>query len=146
MTMERPRWCRHHSMPKPMQHACALGVDVDALVTEQCGDAKRGRHYMLPCHGSQMEHIRKASCSQCSPYTDEEQAAIDDEIERDTDIAFERLQSTLPMISKIKSGQELTGSEPCPACHTGSVHWIRSNYNNHVAMRCSTPDCINFIE
>jgi hypothetical protein len=31
-------------------------------------------------------------------------------------------------------------------CGTGKLHWRIAGYNGHVAARCDTDDCINFIE
>lgn len=145
-TKQETRWCRHHIHAAPMKHECSAGVNIEALVTEQCGPSRFGRHFMLPCHTGIDDETRKATCSKCSIYTVEEHAAMREEIERDMDAAVARIKMTMPLVAKIKSGKEESGSDQCPACHTGSVQWRRSGYNNHVAMRCSTPDCINFIE
>lgn len=130
-----------------MSHECALGINIEALVTQQVGKERMGRHYMLPCHNSdESPRIPKAKCDKCSLFTAEEIARQDAETEAFVAEATARLHATIPLIEEIKTHRIETGSRPCPACKTGEVHWSLSSYNNHVHMKCTTSDCINFME
>lgn len=142
-------WCRHHSHDDPRRHKCALGVDVNKLVTEQCGPSNFGRHYMLPCHDSALDDIRKATCDKQSLFTPEEVAEQEAETERHLQEATRRLMLTLPLVERIKTdakGGILTGHDPCPACENGTIHWSVAQPNLHVRAHCTTDDCVNFIE
>lgn len=61
----RVRWCRHALSGIPRE--CALGIDVEALITKQVGAEKRGRHFMSPCHDESHESVFKASCKDFAP-------------------------------------------------------------------------------
>lgn len=153
MTSHRTNWCRHHKrvyIPH-LGHECALGIDIEKLTTDQCGVANFGRHYMLPCHNSTAPDTKKAVCDKCSLFTEAEIAAEDAEREEWTKKAVARLESTLPLLETIKkltreSKGDRRGSNPCPACENGTVTWACAYFNGHVRMRCSTEDCINFME
>lgn len=45
-----------------------------------------------------------------------------------------------------KGGKGSTGSMQCPACTAGIVTWVRSSYNGHLRVHCSTPDCVRLIQ
>lgn len=38
------------------------------------------------------------------------------------------------------------GEMLCPACKTGTLSYERSSYNGHVCARCSTDDCVRWME
>ena len=141
-------WCRHHSSPGALQHVCALGLDIQAMTTAQVGADKLGRHYMLPCHTSCLDHITKAKCDMRVLPTQDEIA----QAEADTAAAVaefvKRLEVVEPWAAKIKhnhKGQDAAGSDECPVCG-GTVFYRHSAYNGHIAAQCKTPECLNFME
>jgi len=142
---DRVKWCRHHVKDEPMVDKCAIGVDVESL----CGKfGNFGRFYRLPCHDAPHSEITRCVCPVGGPewFTEEEIAQQDAEIAADMDAVERRINAVSPLCRRIKSGIALSGSDPCPACGEGEVHWSKSSWNGHVAMRCSTADCINFME
>lgn len=45
------------------------------------------------------------------------------------------------------TGENCAGSIPCPACETGRVAYTYAGaYNGHVSAKCSTADCVEWIE
>lgn len=58
--------CRHRC-DEGIHRKCAIGIDVEALITEQVGPEKFGRHYMSPCHDDSHESCHKASCKDFAP-------------------------------------------------------------------------------
>ena len=151
-TGPRPIWCRHHSSPTPMTHACAIGVDIKAMVPP----GTFGGHYMLPCHTSTSLGVHKRECAKRSLFTAAEVEKQDAETDAAMQEAIRRLELTVPMIRRIKEkhrrtgrrggdGEVRTGVEPCPVCGN-SMDWSLAGSNGHIAMKCQTPDCIAFME
>lgn len=153
MSENRTNWCRHHVRiyVPTLGHECKLGLDIEAMTTAQCGPDNFGRHYMLPCHTGVSENCPKAVCDKRSLFTDAEVAAQDAESKAHVAEAVRRLKLTLPLVEDIKRrtktlGADLHGSACCPACRTGMLNYSCSIYNLHVHARCTTPDCLNFME
>jgi len=38
------------------------------------------------------------------------------------------------------------GKIECPVCKTGKLNYSRAGYNGHIHAKCSTPDCVCWIE
>lgn len=38
------------------------------------------------------------------------------------------------------------GIMDCPICRTGKLKYMRSSRNGHICAKCSTPDCVAWIE
>lgn len=136
------RWCKHHEPgDKPLEHKCTAGVDIAQLVPP----GQFGGAYMLPCHDNHHDTIQKAKCPKRLLPSDEEQAEIDAERERFAEECKRRLLLTLPLVAEVKDRGGV-GESPCPVCESGTVAWSVADYNRHVRMRCSTDDCVNFME
>lgn len=136
------RWCRHHQKPEPMVDTCALGIDLPPI-----GERGFGGFYKLPCHDAVDAGIKKATCDKCSLFTDAEVAEQEAEAERDLDQFILRMTTLNPLIESIKAMRlGLAGRRPCPVCGQGSLSWSVAPTNKHVAMRCSTDDCVAFME
>lgn len=151
----RPTWCRHHSAPHPLEHECAVGVDIVKLVPR----GTFGGFYALPCHTATSDGIAKCECAQRSLFTTEEVAAQDAERAAWIKEATRRMELTLPLIGKIKGRYPLsgargsnnndvrTGVETCPVCGLANgLAWSLAGSNGHIAMKCATTDCIAFME
>lgn len=39
-----------------------------------------------------------------------------------------------------------SGTIPCPVCNSGSLMYSRATYNGHVHARCTTKDCVAWME
>lgn len=140
----RTNWCRHHESPEPLEHRCAIGVDIGAILPRNTF----GHHYAMPCNTATSPGVKKCACDKRSLFTDAEVAQQDADSETAVRGATQRLLATLPLIERIKSENsgDASGSETCPVCVTGTVHWSLCGFNNHIAMRCTTQDCIAFME
>lgn len=92
------------------------------------------------------EHRRTHPCTDKPDASSTVSAQQDAEMEAAMQDAVKRINASAPLVARIKKGIVLSGTDPCPACSDGEVHWSKSSWNGHVAMRCSTPDCINFME
>lgn len=143
MSDKEIRRCRHARHPEPMVDTCAVGVDVEKLVGKF---GNFGRWYRLPCHDQESADIPKCVCDRRSFFTDEEMADQLREREEWTAKAMQRFLAIGPLVEAIKKGSTTTGVDPCPVCMTGELHWSMSTYNRHVHMRCTTEDCIAFME
>lgn len=38
------------------------------------------------------------------------------------------------------------GKLPCPVCKVGEIHYSVASYNGHMHARCSTPECVKWME
>ncbi len=87
-------------------------------------------------------------CDKAEYPTPEEIAARDAEIQRHfQDMALVRTAIVAHLGGHWKKGMEGGGgSIPCPVCEKGSVRFSRSGYNGHIHARCSTPDCVAWME
>lgn len=45
-----------------------------------------------------------------------------------------------------KKGSGGRGSIPCPACGTGELFYSVAGYNGHMHGKCSTPDCLSWMQ
>lgn len=143
MTTERIRWCRHHQKPKPLVDKCALGVNIPEI-----GTRGTGGFYTLPCHDAThpTDKRPKHECPHRSFFTDAEIAAQDEESAAHAMEFLRRFELVAPIVARLKREQVgKNGREPCPVCG-GMLDWNCSARNKHVAMRCSTADCIVFME
>lgn len=141
----RTNWCRHHRSPKALEHECALGVDINAILPRKTF----GYHYAMPCNTATSDGTPKCVCGKRDLFTPAEVAQQDADSEASVAEATKRLLATLPLMEEIKNNhrhQDAAGQVDCPVCGTGKVSYRHAAYNNHVAMRCSTQDCIAFIE
>lgn len=59
-----------------------------------------------------------------------------------------RIKLSMPFIASIKQefkGQNFVGTRQCPVC-SKTLSIRHAAYNGHVAVRCETEDCLNFME
>ena len=84
-------------------------------------------------------------CPKFDPYTQAEVDADEKEMQ-------EWIKKTLGVRAAIIAGMEAVGAKSgegecdCPACGTGRIHYHVTDYNGHIWARCSTKDCVNFME
>lgn len=145
MTEPRTNWCRHHESPEPLEHRCAIGIDIAAILPRNTF----GHHYAMPCNTATSATVKKCVCDKRSLFTDAEVAQQDADSDAAVREMTQRLEATLPLIANIKErhrGADAHGFAPCPVCKTGHVDWRLCGSNNHIAMRCTTQDCIAFME
>lgn len=144
---KRPRWCRHHTKPKPLTDGCAIGLDPRG--DDVYGKGPPGGWFRLPCHDQWQDDCgEKRSCSSYDPFTDEEIAQQDDERHAAAMEAVKMINAVTPLAAKIKRehrGKSARGVASCPIC-AAKLRWTHAATNGHISMRCTTEDCIAFME
>lgn len=122
---KRTIFCKHYH---GMQNPCDVGVDFDAV---KSGNLK------LPCFDSNVK-----TCSKVLYPTAEEIAQEDKEI---GDMLL-RVTTARKLIVEATHGKKsVSGHINCPVCSTGTLSYSVA-YNGHVHARCSTQDCLNWLE
>lgn len=135
------RKCRHFN-GVALDHAkkCAAGICYRTLV----GGPTTGWFQRIPCLGD--EGPERVKCGSYARRTPEEIA----QRWREMNETFARLMIADPLVASIKKkhprGTAGNGSDPCPAKCGGTVHWRIAAINSHVWMRCTTENCIAFME
>lgn len=132
--------CRHYNgligpgMRKDHQ-PCLIGLNV-----RDYSNPGNGRGIQLACTG----HV---GCV-CPKFDGWTQAEVDaDEKEMNEYIA-----KSMGARKAIADAMEEIGAKcgegeiDCPACKSGRIHYSVSSYNGHVWAKCSTKDCVNFME
>jgi hypothetical protein len=127
------RKCRHFT---GTQHkVCKAGVNYDDVIP-------------IPCIGRIGSEVEPALCEKKSCWTREE--AIDIEKER-----AERTKRFMlgfgaahddAKAKGYKKGHGGNDSLPCPVCGTGTLHYSVASYNGHLWGKCSTVDCVSWMQ
>jgi hypothetical protein len=102
------------------------------------------RDLLAPCL-PRMGPREVGTCDKREPYTEADIDAREAQIEA----SMERHRKAGPVIAEIRKahkGRSATGSVPCPACGTGTLHWAIAGYNGHMRGRCSAAGCLNWME
>lgn len=138
--------CKHYTGQHGGGPCCRAGVNyVNLAASQEDGWALR-----LPCNAYMIETARKKGVTQatCPKRETPTEAELDAE---EADIAaaiarHEKAQGALNEIRRAHKGRSARGTIPCPACGTGTIDWSIAGYNGHMRVRCSTPDCLNWVE
>ena len=89
-------------------------------------------------------HILKQKAT-CASYEEPTEEEIRDQ-ENDFATAFLNINKARKAIVKhIEESGINSGSIPCPICSKGQLRYSRA-YNGHIHGRCTTPDCVNWME
>lgn len=124
--MSRDVWCRHYRAIS--YKTCHAGVVYDELAIS----AK------LPCWGD----ADRTPCAKFASWTEAENA------ERAARLAerLERMCKAMVAIDEEhKRSKTWGGRIKCPNCD-GTLAWSKARSNGHVHARCSTPDCVSFMQ
>lgn len=126
-----------------IQHGmCKAGVDMREL-----SGAEPGMLTRIPCLSL---HADK-HCIECKSYIPQTQEDVDrHEAESEEMVAQFLIELNIlkPIISRLKTEHStgFAGSESCPVCNDGMLHYTISGVNQHVHMRCTNDGCVNFME
>ncbi len=82
-------------------------------------------------------------CTQFEPPTDEEIAEYEKKIEA---WVISTSSARNAITEYIENGGDFAGTFPCPICDTGILHYSRADYNGHIHAKCSTEDCVAWME
>lgn len=138
--------CRHFNGTQ--RETCRAGVEYRALV----GGPDLGWGLRLPCglrlriSNSQVDE--PVTCDQFSAYTEEELAnRADSHVKRMDD--FSKAVKVAREDAKahgLQRGHGGAGSVPCPVCAGGTLHYTVASVNGHMWGKCSTKDCMSWME
>lgn len=118
--------------------SCKAGVRYDSF-----SDRK-------PCLGNSFPNDKRPipECSLLRKTTREESEQREAEI----DAAIERMTVAVPaakLDAKEKGlgrGNGGRGSIPCPICKSGTLHYSVAGYNGHMHAKCTTDNCMSWME
>lgn len=121
-----------------MNDVCKAGVRYAQFRTPTPGESP----YMFPCHKDRGASI---PCDKRKWPSEEHVQARLDEIEESTQRHMKAgaVVKDFRTRNKGKSAQEVVD---CPACGTGKLHLSISSYNGHVWGRCTTENCLAWME
>lgn len=120
--------------------SCKAGVVYDDVRSKECG--KGFARY--PC-------FREGAALPCEKRRfrtpDEVEAAV-----ADHKASVDRLNSGLSAVRDdaakkgFSKGNGGGSAVPCPVCKSGALHYSVSGYNGHIHGRCSTKDCLSWMQ
>lgn len=127
--------CRHFN--GMMNKVCEAGIAYDAVKKSR---AEPGAGWDIPC----LKDRREAStCDKCEYNTAEDAerriAAIEE--------SFSRTVLARAAIVEHSQGKHgVSGSLMCPVCKNGNLRYSIAGCNGHIHARCSSADCVSWME
>lgn len=102
----------------------------------------------LPCLPSLQRSSSKPVVAECPKYlkVTPEQIAAREALIQESMRKFEAAGPVVSEFRKANKGRSNQTSVDCPACGTGKLHMSISSYNGHVHGRCTTPNCLAWME
>jgi hypothetical protein len=105
-------------------------------------------HGPLPCIAPFKKDGVRPDCDKRELYTREQAVTYIEKINK----SYERL--VVAMAACQKDAKELgygkkhggVGKVPCPVCKTGTLHYSVASYNGHMHGKCSTKDCVSWMQ
>lgn len=138
--------CKHFNGVRSV--VCEAGVKYE--------DVELGKgtpKYSLPCIKASpisrtLRNELGATCEKCLMPTEEELMAQVLEMQDDMEKTMMVRQSIVKHLGgPWKRGMKgSAGSIDCPACGKGRVNFTRSGYNGHIHAKCSTDNCVAWME
>jgi ssDNA-binding Zn-finger/Zn-ribbon topoisomerase 1 len=121
-----------------MNDTCKAGVDYEQFRKQSTPDKPVGFPCLRDCENA-------PACEKREWPSEEHIKARLDEIEQSTQRHLKAAE-VVDAFRKRHKGKSAREAVPCPACGTGTLHLSISSYNGHVWGKCSTPDCLAWIE
>lgn len=91
------------------------------------------------------EHPLTDGCPHCRFPTPEEIKANDEEMTSRINKLF-AARGAIEAVFKQQQKDGGAGAMPCPVCKTGQLHYRRAASNGHIHAKCSTADCVSWME
>lgn len=139
---DRAKKCRHFT--GITAKVCEAGINYQAF--RDLPESQKGMGICLPCIG---ELGCTVTCDKFEPYTKEEldaqDKAIQDSIKGFT-VARPAIIEECDRLGFKKGVKGISGKIPCPVCEKGDLHFSRSSYNGHVHAKCTTANCMAWME
>lgn len=124
-----------------MNDECAAGVNYESVRVDGCG---------LPClrGDSRISGGDNLPCDKRHWPTEEEVQAMVDESNRRMKIALSGVAAVVEDAAKRGLGKRNggRGEVDCPVCDGGTIHYSVSGFNGHRHAKCTTADCVSFME
>jgi hypothetical protein len=147
----RDNWCIHYAgfiRPgmKEVTH-CLAGVEYASVsVPDPDRTPQAFKKSFHPCF--RYEAAKAKPCDKCHFRTDGEQKTYDDEITAHINsIGVARKAIVDHLSGPWKKGMKgAFGTISCPVCKTGQLSFTRSAYNGHIHAKCTTDDCVSWME
>ncbi len=149
------KWCKHYRGMHE-RDACEVGIkfeDVKVKHESPIPYTSRGIQYTatvsLPCFpAGDSLNLANATCEKCVFPTAEELAAEEAELKKGME---EMMKVRAAIVAHLggpwKKGMKgNAGSIDCPVCVKGCVNFSRAGYNGHIHAKCSTPECVAWME
>ena len=128
---------------------CAAGIAYSAVTVKHDPMPYKdrwGHEYKsaasLPCLGGN-HNLVGATCDKRCTLTREQAEAKQAERER---FIAQMATARQAIVENIKATGSNGGSITCPSCKTGTLGYSRAASNGHIWAKCSTPDCLSWIE
>jgi hypothetical protein len=129
--------CKHFTRLH-FNKCCALGVDYDTVRDQSASP------YRWACFGDGT-HI---PCALREFPTAEEVAAEEAEIEQCMTRSLTAMKAVAvdAKAKGFKRGNGGAGSVKCPVCESGTLAYSVASYNGHIWGKCSTEDCVSWMQ
>ena len=128
----RENGCRYFR--SPIHHeSCHAGINYLQLA----GGERFGYLARIPCSGA-VKPEDAVKCAMIDRYTDEEEKAIYDEIQK-------RSELTMKAYAEIRAAKKQSGFIECPKCN-GKLFYAVAQSNKHVHAKCETEGCLQWME
>ena len=133
MPRERNLWCKHYRAMYEHQ-TCKAGVEY--------ADLKQMPHDFHPCFNRSV-----GVCNLAEYPTPEEMAAKEQEFKQHFEISMKARAAIVEHLggSWTKGAPGASGEIPCPICG-GTLRFSRAGYNGHIHARCTTENCVAWME
>lgn len=149
------RTCKHFTGGALTGLVCRAGVKYSDVTPNPSAP---GSAYRAPCrvYPATDRHAQECianggqgTCAKREMPTAEEVRSWEEIIEAEIAESIRRFAKAGPLFAQIKrehKGEDWSGAAPCPACEIGTLQIVHSARNGHLAVRCSTSECLSFIE
>lgn len=148
-------WCKHYTSINVLRpdKKCKAGlVYQDVVVRHEPPIPYRYEHdppgarpyqrtWSVPCLAS-----HRGDCPPCAKSEWPTQEEIDAD-ERETAKLFEdTILARAVIVAEIGDKRGVAGELVCPVCELGRLYYSVAEYNGHIWGRCSTADCVRWME
>lgn len=120
-----------------LEDRCEVGIPYDEVRDTSASP------YRFPCF--------KDNCLPCErkEFLSDEQVAHEvEQINLHTNRTMKAMRAAADdaKVHGFKKGSGGVGNLKCPCCETGTLHYSVAGYNGHMHGRCSTPECVSWMQ
>ena len=123
---------------------CAAGVNVRELT----GGPDSGWAIRMPCLPSMDRATISVTCDKFCAMTREE---AENELREEEEATARHIKAMVAAHEDAKQrgfgrGRGGSGEVKCPCCETGNIQYAVASYNGHMHARCTTQNCVTWME